>query len=90
MYILGTQYDFASRLHQLATMNIPTGVNPNGTSGTLIGSGLASINSFLTEGRSYINSGTVTAQESGKWEQEIRKQRWLLSGDASQMLTQQF
>lgn len=90
MYITGTQSTFASRLHQLADMGIPTGVNPDGTSGTLRASGIADVNSFLIEGRSYINSGTVTAQESGHWEQEARKKRWLLSGDAQQMLVQQF
>lgn len=90
MYLTGTQYDFASRLHQLATLNIPTGVNSDGTSGTLRASGLASINSFLIEGRSYINSGFSTAQESGKWEKEVRMQRFRLSGDGSQVLTQQF
>lgn len=82
MYISGTQSDYASRLHELADMNIPTGL--------VVESGLASINLFLTEGRGYINAGKSTAQESGKWEQEARKKRWLLSGDARQMLVQQF
>jgi len=83
MYITGTQYDYASRLHQLLGMNQPTGA-------TFVSSALSDYNKFITEGRSYIARGTVTAQESGHWEQEARKQRWLLSGDASQMLVQQF
>lgn len=82
MYITGTQYDFASRMHQLADMNVPTG--------TLVASGLASINSFLIEGRSYINSGFVTQQESGKWEKEARLLRYQLSGDGAALLRQQF
>jgi hypothetical protein len=82
MYITGTVLDFASRMHQLTSMNIPTGA--------VVASGLVSINQFLIEGRTYINSNLATGQTSGRWEQEARKQRWLLSGDAQAMLTQMF
>jgi hypothetical protein len=82
MYITGTQYDFASRMHELADMNVPTG--------TLVASGLDSINSFLIEGRTYINSGFVTQQESGRWEKEARLIRYMLSGDANILTGQLF
>lgn len=83
MYITGTASDFNSRLHELLAMSQPTGA-------TFVSSSLSDANSFLTEGRSYINSGLASDQVSGKWETEMRRQRWILSGDANQMLTQQF
>lgn len=81
MYITGTASDFTSRLHQLPSFNAPTG--------SIIASGLNGISLFLVEGRAYINSGLASTQVSGKWEQELRKQRWLLSGNSAQMLVQQ-
>jgi hypothetical protein len=83
MYITGTRSDYPSRLHELPGLNAPTGTD-------IIASGLSDISSFLIEGRAYINSGLASAPISGKWEQEVRRWRWTLSGDASQMLTQQF
>jgi hypothetical protein len=81
MYLSGTQYDFASRLHQLPLMSLPFGANQF-TSGT------NDMNNFIVEGRSYIVRGTVTAQESGKWEREIRNNMSMLSGNGSAMLVQ--
>ena len=83
MYITGSQYDFASRLHQLVGMSQPTDA-------TFFSSVMTDFNNFMAEGRVYLGAGTVTVQESGHWEQEARKQRYILSGDANQMLVQQF
>lgn len=81
MYITGNPSDYASRLSQLIGTNQPTGA-------AFVSNCLTDINSFLIEGRAYINSGLASPQVSGKWEQELRRQRWLMSGDANQMLLQ--
>lgn len=83
MYITGTIDSFSSRLHQLPALNNPTGQ-------AYYGSGIFGVNQFVLEGQSYIAAGLVTAGLSGQWEQEARKQRYLLSGDANAMLVQMF
>lgn len=84
MYITGTMDSFMSRLHQLPALY----ADPTVTGAVFINSGIVSINTFLIEGWSYLASGFIA--NSGAWEQEARQQRFRLSGDANQLLTQQF
>lgn len=82
MYITGSVETLESRIHQLVGINQPTGA-------TFVSSALGDVTSFVTEARSYLGGGTITNQHSGKWERELRQQRYALSGDASQLMTQQ-
>jgi hypothetical protein len=43
---------------------------------------------YIVEGRNYL--AIVGPQTSGQWENEIRKQSWLLTADPLQMLSQKF
>ena len=81
---------FMSRLHSLPTQG--NNITTTGQQATtdFLASGLYSIQQFLIEGRSYISSGFINAGLSGAWEQEVRRLRWTLSGDPTQMTTQQF
>jgi len=81
MYISGTISDFMTRLHELPQMN-------SGVTGQvdLVAANNA-LNQFVTEGRGYLASG-VHPDTSGHWEYEIRSQRYRLTGDFNQMLTQ--
>lgn len=83
MYISGTHYDFSSRMHQLALTSLATGTG-------FAPSGMLDINTFVIEGRGYLADGTVTSQESGKWEREARNLVYRLSGDGSAMYIQMF
>jgi hypothetical protein len=82
MYITGSIETLESRIHQLVSMNQPTG-------DTFVSSALGDMVNFVTEAQSYLVGGTISNQQSGKWEREIRQRRYALSGDVSQMLVQQ-
>lgn len=85
MYITGTISSFSSRLHQLP----PIGNNTTETA-DFYASGILSVNQFITEGKSYIDAGLVTAGLSGMWEKEARQNRYMMSGDAQALVTQMF
>lgn len=46
------------------------------------------INNYIIEGQTYIAAGTITPQESGKMEKEIRYNIYRLSGTADSLTTQ--
>lgn len=79
-YLTGTASDFMTRLHSLPLTSLPTGVD-------FILSGLADINTFVIEGRSYL---TNISAESGIWEKEARLKRYQLSQSGESLLTQMF
>lgn len=79
-YLTGTASDFMTRVHSLSLTSLPTGAD-------FIPSGLADIDTFVTEGRSYL---TNISAESGKWEMEARLKCYQLSQSGSRLLTQMF
>jgi hypothetical protein len=78
MYITGTIMDLEKRIHQLPTMNQPTGLG-------FISGVLNNLNRFVNEGSSYIINNNVNAPLYNVWNREIQMQRYRCSGDASQL-----
>lgn len=93
MYITGTRFDYATRLHELPVM-IPDSVTG---SANKLATGSADMQRFITEGKGYFTLfgvgtglGQINVNESGKWEKEARQNMFMLSGNVTGLKQQIF